>query len=118
MRKFSFFGFILSLVIFIRPVFSFEKSKINWVFDPDSNIGGITRDSTEADLDKLFGRSNVKRYDVDIGEGRTVPGDIIFPGTENFMLITWAHKYSQPERIEIHGMNSRWETKEGIRVGM
>ena len=118
MKKFNFLGLILSLGIFIAPAFLFGKPKINWVFDPDSDISGITRDSSERDLDKIFGSSNVKRYDVDIGEGRTAPGDIIYPGTENYMLITWYQKYSRPERIEIRGMKSMWRTREGLRVGM
>src|SRR5688500_18102015 len=43
-------------------------------------IGGpVTRDSDEVALRRIFGDANVRQERIQIGEGETLPGTVLFP---------------------------------------
>lgn len=86
--------------------------------DPATAVGsGIFKRTTEQDLIDLYGRKNVRRAKIGIGEGESVEGTVLFPGTKDALEIEWKGSFAQPERITISGQGTRWRTKEGISIG-
>jgi hypothetical protein len=52
----------------------------NWLILPGGASGGmITVTTTEAELAATYGKTNVVAQDVDLGEGETEPGTVLFP---------------------------------------
>ena len=50
-----------------------------WLILASSEKGTINGHITRADLVRVYGRANVVDRDVEVGEGETEPGTIIFP---------------------------------------
>ena len=65
------------------------NSNLNLSIDPAKNVGEITKLSTEQDLIRLYGKRNVKRTEIGVGEGEVVKGTILFPDTDKEILIEW-----------------------------
>ena len=62
----------------------------DWIIVPEKRLGPITRETNEQDLIKLFGAKNVKQTTIDIAEGETQQGTIIFPDDPSkTALIFW-----------------------------
>jgi hypothetical protein len=92
----------------------------NWTIVPGQSVGPITGNSSEADLIKGFGRQNVKRVQVDVGEGETVPGTVIFPNDPRkraYVLWRDTSARRQPESVRINSRNTLWKTNRGITIG-
>ncbi len=88
-----------------------------FLIDPLHSVGQIVPKTTEADLVRLYGARNVRRVTIEVGEGETVPGSVLFPGTPDAAQIEWAYDYREPKRITISSKGTRWHTAEGITVG-
>jgi hypothetical protein len=50
-----------------------------WLILPGGASGAITVSTTRRDLVERYGSANVRDQDVDIGEGETEPGTVLFP---------------------------------------
>jgi len=78
-------------------------------------VGAITADTTREKLAGLYGAENLSDTDYPIGEGETVPGTIIFPGTSREATVLW--KQDEPgrkiDRVVVGG--GAWLLPEGIR---
>lgn len=61
-------------------------------------IGPFAKDADEAALVKAFGASNVKRTDIDVGEGSTEPGTVIFPNDPKRRIEVLWHDSSKRRR--------------------
>jgi hypothetical protein len=76
---------------------------------------------TEHDLVIAFGQKNVVSTDVDLGEGETSPGTVLFPSDPFQRLeILWADKEHRqlPRQAQLTGTSkSRWNTTAGISLG-
>jgi hypothetical protein len=112
MRKFF---LILSLLI----LSTCSSNKEEWLIIPGISIGPITESNSEADLISHFGRENIKRKKIYIGEGQFLNGHVIFENTRNECSILWINELEPPiDRIILEQPNSNWHMKNGIRVGM
>lgn len=78
-------------------------------------VGAIKTDTTRDKLVELYGAENVADTDYPIGEGETVPGSIIFPGTSREATVIWApaHQGQKVDRVVITG--EEWLLPSGIR---
>ena len=78
-------------------------------------VGAIKTDTTRDKLVELYGAENVADTDYPIGEGETVPGSIIFPGTSREATVVWApaHQGQKVDRVVITG--EEWLLPSGIR---
>ena len=78
-------------------------------------VGAIKTDTTRNKLVELYGAENVADTDYPIGEGETVPGSIIFPGTSREATVVWApaHQGQKVDRVVITG--EEWLLPSGIR---
>jgi len=105
------------LVLVPILVFAGENTGLNLSIDPAKNVGEITRLSNEQDLIRIYGKKNVKRIEVGVGEGEVAEGTILFPNTDKQISIEWKEKFNKPDRFTIYKANSAWRLKQGIRVG-
>jgi hypothetical protein len=85
--------------------------------DPVKGVGPIKPNCTEKDLIDFYGSKNLKRSDIDIGEGETVVGSTLFPASPNAVEIEWKNSFKLPERLTISSPGTQWKTKEGITIG-
>lgn len=78
-------------------------------------VGAITADSTHESLAALYGAENLSDTDYPIGEGETVPGTVIFPGTSREATVIWApdKKNEKVDRVVVTG--EEWLLPAGIR---
>lgn len=97
--------------------FSALASSQDYIIDPTIRVGAITPTTTEKDLISLFGADNVKRYEIDVGEGDVVEGTMLFPGTDHALTIEWKTSFANPERITIRSGSTVWQTVQGIKIG-
>ncbi len=73
-------------------------------------VGPFAKDANEATLAKAFGAANVKRVDIDAGEGTTEPGTVVFPNDPKRRIeVLWhdASKRQRPSSITVKG-RSTW----------
>lgn len=87
------------------------------IINPLTNVGPITRETSEGDLINLFGVENVEAILIPVGEGETVPGTRLFGGTPNAVDIEWKYSSHSPQRITIRSGGTYWQTSEGLKIG-
>jgi len=84
-------------------------------------VGGpITRDSDEVALQRIFGNANVRQERIQIGEGETLPGTVLFPDdSTRQLMILWSDTVRRrvPSRLILRGESSRWSVPPGISLG-
>ncbi len=98
----------------------------DWVATGE-RAGPITRDTTEADLRRLFGGDHVRALDVYVGEGEFEPGTVVLPDDPPHTLqITWIERdgrrvplniFFRPLDLSDGNFRSGWATPEGITLG-
>src|SRR5262249_17019350 len=72
------------------------------------------------DLVEAYGAANVVDQDVDVGEGETQPGTVIFPkDPERLIEILWTdpEKKTVPASAQVSGARTRWKTAHNISLG-
>ena len=73
---------------------------------------------SEQELIRHFGKANVAREMVYIGEGNEEPATVLFPKDEKKRVeIAWKNKYRNPEWIRIPA-GSQWRSFANVRNGM
>ena len=89
----------------------------NTLVIPGESVGPITAKFKRADLVKAFGAVNVKDAKIQLGEGETTPGVVVFPKDSKRRLeITWV-KSKRVGDIRFTGQSSLWHTADGITLG-
>jgi hypothetical protein len=76
--------------------------------------------SSEADLVKHYGANAVKRTRIELGEGETTPGTVLFPDDSTRRAeIVWQDTVgrSRPSRLILRGSRSEWIVPPGISLG-
>lgn len=91
--------------------------KHDWLIVPGERIGPITPASTEKDLLLLLGVENLKRSEIGVGEGETVKGLRVYPGTPNELEIIWKSGTKNPASVTAYGEGGKWKTRDGLRIG-
>ncbi|HYF40070.1 MAG TPA: hypothetical protein VD930_10295 [Gemmatimonadales bacterium] len=89
-----------------------------WRIAPN-HFGPIHPETSEADLQRTFGDS-VVRVRVELGEGETTPGTVLFPGDSiRRAEIIWRDTlhFRRPERAVLRGTRSVWQAAHGISLG-
>jgi hypothetical protein len=91
-----------------------------WQIDPSGNAGPITRETSEAQLRATYGADVVRAIRVQIGEGDTAPGAVLFPDDSAKRLeIIWGDTLQrrQPKRLILQGDRSDWTLGRGVTLG-
>lgn len=94
-------------------------STLDWICTPNEKVGPIQQKTSEEELIKLFGKESVIRKTVGAGEGVMVAASIVYPNTDNELIIEWEEgkEYQRVSRIRIEKENTQWKTDQGITVG-
>jgi hypothetical protein len=91
-----------------------------WRIVPGVSAGPITRKSSEAELQRHYGGSAVESARIELGEGETAPGTILFPGDSlRRMEILWQDSVARriPARLILRGRRSLWHIHPRISLG-
>lgn len=96
-----------------------SKEIFNWTMVPGSQVGLIKKSFTEADIIKAYGKENVARKEIGLGEGEMTKATVLFPKTENELFITWemGKEYQNIDEILIENPEASWTTNQGIGMG-
>jgi hypothetical protein len=111
---------VIALLAIMVSAGAFQANAQNWQIVPGKSVGPITRSTSEKELIKIFGAGNVKRAAIDVGEGETQPGTILFPNDPRkkaFVLWRDATTRQQPESVTIRSKNTLWKTDRGVTIG-
>jgi hypothetical protein len=91
-----------------------------WLIVPGQRVGQIHAASTEQDLTKAYGAATVTPSRIELGEGETSPGTIVF-GTDSLrrLEVIWHDTVARarPARVIVRGSRSVWHLSPGIRIG-
>ncbi len=101
------------------PTSKARASENDWIIEP-GRLGPIWSDTTSEDLAKALGKANLANQEVDLGEGDTTLGTVLFPKSDSKKAeIVWAGGSSSggPERVTIRGAKTAWHTAEGVTLG-
>lgn len=94
------------------------ESASEWLIRPGKSAGPITKATTLADLQKIYGKEKVKTADVYVGEGNSMPGAVIFPDDpQRKAEIIWKEGAKTAAIVIIIGQKSLWHTVEGVTLG-
>ncbi len=96
-----------------------KNNESNWLCIPNKQVGLIKAKDDEEKIIESFGKENVIRDNVGIGEGEMTAATIVFPNTANELIIEWQseYEYKKLSRIRIERENAEWVTEEGIKIG-
>lgn len=87
---------------------------------PGKRAGPITRDASEQKLIRILGMENAKPSEIDVGEGFTEPGTVLFPNDPTktaFVLWQDTAIRKLPATIWIRNRETLWRTDKGITIG-
>ena len=90
-----------------------------WHLNPRDSSAIIAAQSSEAELRERFGAGAIKPTRIELGEGETAPGTLLFP-TDSLRRaeIVWQDTVARrnPARIVLRGTRSRWQVGPGISL--
>lgn len=91
-----------------------------WMVVPYEQVGLINKVSTESDIIASCGAKNVTREIVGREWGETIPATLIYADTPDQLTIEWkeGQAYERIEKVRIDGEGTKWQTAEGIHIGM
>jgi hypothetical protein len=105
-----------------------QAIKLDWLIVPGVRVGPIKASSSEEDLRNSFGARAVTSKEIDVGEGMTEPGTVVYEGISGKALgVLWKDKlrtrpsvvfvcYGQIRNLKRSGSCS-WRTPDGISFG-
>jgi len=87
---------------------------------PGIRVGAITPQTSESELQKIYGLKNVRDAEVDVGEGEHVQGTVIYQDNPiKTIEVIWkdVHEKRRPNQVRLTGEKSVWRTRQGISLG-
>lgn len=96
-----------------------KTAESDWQIVP-GRAGPVTRETSEADLRQRYGPSAVESTRIDIGEGETAAGVVLYPGDSlRRAEVIWQDSVNrrQPARLILRGSQTRWQLPRGISLG-
>ena len=91
-----------------------------WSIVPGHSAGAVTRTSSERDLVAAYGKDAVEAIRIELGEGETAPGTLLFGADSARRLeVIWKDTVAraQPARLVWRGPSSLWQLPGGISLG-
>jgi hypothetical protein len=91
-----------------------------WQIIPGRSVGFLTPTTSQADLQRRYGKESVTPTRVELGEGETTPGTVLFPSDSARRLeIVWQDTVTlkRPARVILRGNRSEWKIEPGISLG-
>lgn len=86
--------------------------------EPGVRAGIVSGESTHESLKQLLGPEAVIKEDLHVGEGEWVQGTIIYPNSNNELMIYWQNEdFETIRQIIISKPGSQWQTTTGVHIG-
>ncbi len=86
---------------------------------PGKQVGPIKLNTSEEELIRLFGPTQVQRGTVNTSSVNIEQCTIIFPNTNDELRITWKDQSrSEVKAVYVLRSNGKWYTDQGLKVGM
>ena len=91
----------------------------DWTLVPGLRAGPITGNTGEAELRTLYGQENVVPAEIELGEGLTEPGTVLFPNDPRRKAeILWVSRdRDRIKTLRITEENTLWKTSRGVTIG-
>jgi hypothetical protein len=92
----------------------------DWVILPGRRAGGLDAASTQAGLVRVYGAPAVGAARIELGEGQTAPGTVLFAADSlRRMEVLWHDTVAlaRPARLILRGSRSQWQLPGGISLG-
>lgn len=95
-------------------------------FDPADNtivlgkrVGLIKPGMTATELERAYGKENVKYEDIPGAEGETIPGARLFADTDRELEVIWDPENEKKKVVfDVHVIGTAWKFENGLKVGM
>jgi hypothetical protein len=91
-----------------------------WQIVPGDSVGLFGRGTSDKDLRGRFGADAVNNIRIELGEGETTPGTVIFSqDSARRAEIIWQDtvEHRRPNRLVLRGSKSQWQVGPGISLG-
>lgn len=116
------FAFLFLLFTITLTVYGQTKQKadsLNRVCVPGKSVGAISAYTSEEDLIRIYGKKNVSRSKIYMGEGNFETGTLLYANSKNELQITWKDTlgFKNPDNIYIIKPNTSWKTNSNISIG-
>jgi len=111
----------IAALFVVAPVLGPAAASVDWTIVPGVRVGPITATTSEKDLIKLYGAKNISHQEIDLGEGVTASGTVLFAkNPEKRIKIVWRdqNSRSQTKSVFLSGAKSKWKTDDGVSLGM
>jgi hypothetical protein len=92
----------------------------DWQVNPRQGSGPLTPGSSEVELRERYGPAVVESIRVELGEGETTPGTVLYPGDSlRRAEIIWQDTVGRrrPSRVILRGNQSKWQVGPQISLG-
>jgi len=95
-------------------------------FDPADNtivlgkrVGLIKPGMTATELERAYGKDNVKHEDIPGAEGEMIPGARLFADTDRELEVIWDPENEKKKVVfDAHVIGTAWKFENGLKVGM
>lgn len=95
-------------------------------FDPADNtivlgkrVGLIKPGMTATELERAYGKTNVKHEDIPGAEGETIPGARLFADTDRELEVIWDPENEKKKVVfDVHVIGTAWKFENGLKAGM
>jgi hypothetical protein len=92
----------------------------DWLIVPGRRAGAVQVTSTRDQLIRAYGAQAVQAERIELGEGETAPGTVLF-ATDSLrrLEVLWHDTvaYARPARLVLRGTRSQWYLAAGISLG-
>lgn len=90
----------------------------DWLLIPEKRVGPITRDWAGDDLMRAFGTLHCVKKEIGVGEGETVSGYVLYPGTDDELEVLMNPETGKVEAVQlVAGFAPITDPKTGEWVG-
>jgi hypothetical protein len=92
----------------------------DWLVNPRSGSGPLTPEGSEVELRERYGPTAVDSARIELGEGETTPGTVVYPSDSlRRAEIVWKDTSGRrrPARVILRGSQSKWQVGLGISLG-
>jgi hypothetical protein len=96
------------------------SAKADWKIVPGRSAGRLTLESGETDLKQVYGARVVQSTRIELGEGETAPGTVVYPDDSlRRAEILWQDTVARrrPARMILRGSRSLWQAGPGVSLG-
>ncbi|MBL9185179.1 MAG: hypothetical protein JNN17_23735 [Verrucomicrobiaceae bacterium] len=82
-------------------------------------VGLIKPGMTATELERAYGKANVKHEDIPGAEGETIPGARLFADTDRELEVIWDPENEKKKVVfDVHVIGTAWKFENGLKTGM